>query len=109
MTSLRATIGPLMFGVVVLAGANHVPATQAESFVVDSARWKLDGKAAPAEYLGRRCLLLEGGRASLRDFENVGYSDDVSVFLNGTILYRGTSAQRFHDPGFLELSIQRTT
>ncbi len=32
---------------------------------------------------------------------NVGYSDDVSVFLNGKILYRGRSAQRFRDPGFL--------
>jgi hypothetical protein len=32
---------------------------------------------------------------------NVGYSDDVSVFLNDRILYRGRSAQRFRDPGFL--------
>jgi hypothetical protein len=31
----------------------------------------------------------------------IGYSDDVSVFLNGTILYRGRSAQNFRDPGFL--------
>ena len=30
-----------------------------------------------------------------------GYSDDVSVFLNGRILYRGRSAQGFRDPGFL--------
>lgn len=32
---------------------------------------------------------------------DIGYSDDVSVFLNGKILYRGRSAQRFRDPGFL--------
>jgi hypothetical protein len=32
---------------------------------------------------------------------NIGYSDDVSVFLNDIILYRGRSAQRFRDPGFL--------
>jgi hypothetical protein len=32
---------------------------------------------------------------------NVGYSDEVSVFLNEKILYRGRSAQRFRDPGFL--------
>jgi hypothetical protein len=32
---------------------------------------------------------------------NIGYSDDVSLFLNGRILYRGRSAQRFRDPGFL--------
>ena len=31
----------------------------------------------------------------------IGYSDDVSVFLNGHILYRGRSAQNFRDPGFL--------
>lgn len=31
----------------------------------------------------------------------IGYSDDVSVFLNGRIFYRGRSAQYFRDPGFL--------
>jgi hypothetical protein len=31
----------------------------------------------------------------------VGYSDEVSVFLNGQILWRGRSAQYFRDPGFL--------
>ena len=31
----------------------------------------------------------------------IGYSDDVSVFLNGRILYRGRSAQYFRDPAFL--------
>ena len=31
----------------------------------------------------------------------IGYSDDVSVFLNGKILYRGRSAQSFRDPMFL--------
>ena len=32
---------------------------------------------------------------------SIGYSDEVSVFLNGKILYRGRSAQYFRDPGFL--------
>ena len=32
---------------------------------------------------------------------SIGYSDDVSVFLNGKILWRGRSAQNFRDPGFL--------
>jgi hypothetical protein len=32
---------------------------------------------------------------------SIGYSDDVSVFLNGKILFRGRSAQAFRDPGFL--------
>jgi hypothetical protein len=31
----------------------------------------------------------------------IGYSDEVSVFLNGKILYRGRSAQSFRDPAFL--------
>ena len=31
----------------------------------------------------------------------IGYSDEVSVFLNGRILYRGRSAQYFRDPAFL--------
>jgi hypothetical protein len=31
----------------------------------------------------------------------IGYSDEVSVFLNGKILYRGRSAQGFRDPRFL--------
>jgi hypothetical protein len=31
----------------------------------------------------------------------LGYSDDVTVFLNGKILYRGRSAQNFRDPSFL--------
>lgn len=31
----------------------------------------------------------------------LGYSDDVSVFLNDKILFRGRSAQNFRDPGFL--------
>jgi hypothetical protein len=32
---------------------------------------------------------------------SLGYSDEVTVFLNGRILYRGRSAQSFRDPGFL--------
>lgn len=31
----------------------------------------------------------------------LGYSDEVSVILNGKILFRGRSAQNFRDPGFL--------
>ena len=32
---------------------------------------------------------------------SIGYSDEVSVFLNGQILFRGRGAQNFRDPGFL--------
>ncbi len=32
---------------------------------------------------------------------SIGYSDELSVFLDGRILWRGRSAQNFRDPGFL--------
>ncbi len=43
---------------------------------------------------------IESDRDEVKKLE-IGYSDDVSVFLNGHILYRGRSAQGFRDPGFL--------
>ena len=43
---------------------------------------------------------IESDRDQVKKLE-IGYSDDVSVFLNGKILYRGRSAQSFRDPGFL--------
>jgi hypothetical protein len=43
---------------------------------------------------------IESDRDQMKKLE-IGYSDDVSVFLNGQILYRGRSAQGFRDPGFL--------
>ena len=43
---------------------------------------------------------IESDRDQVKKLE-IGYSDDVSVFLNGRILYRGRSAQGFRDPGFL--------
>jgi hypothetical protein len=43
---------------------------------------------------------IDSDRDEVRKLE-IGYSDDVSVFLNGRILYRGRSAQGFRDPGFL--------
>jgi len=43
---------------------------------------------------------IESDRDQVKKLE-IGFSDDVSVFLNGKILYRGRSAQGFRDPGFL--------
>jgi hypothetical protein len=43
---------------------------------------------------------IESDRDQVKRLE-IGYSDEVSVFLNGQILYRGRSAQNFRDPGFL--------
>jgi hypothetical protein len=44
--------------------------------------------------------VIESDRDELKKLY-VGYSDEVSVFLNGVILYRGRSAQNFRDPAFL--------
>ena len=35
----------------------------------DSTHWTLEGKAEVTEYLGRRCLMLDGGAATVKDFE----------------------------------------
>lgn len=43
---------------------------------------------------------IDSDRDQVKKLE-LGYSDDVSVFLNGQILFRGRSAQNFRDPGFL--------
>jgi hypothetical protein len=43
---------------------------------------------------------IESDRDQVRKL-SIGYSDEVSVFLNGRILFRGRSAQNFRDPGFL--------
>ena len=45
-------------------------------------------------------ITIDSDREQVKKLE-IGYSDDVSVFLNGKILYRGRSAQGFRDPGFL--------
>ena len=44
--------------------------------------------------------MITSDRDEVRKLE-LGYSDEVSVFLNGQILYRGRSAQGFRDPRFL--------
>jgi hypothetical protein len=43
---------------------------------------------------------IKSDRDQLKKLE-IGYSDDVTVFLNGKILWRGRSAQGFRDPRFL--------
>jgi len=45
----------------------------------DSPRWELEGEAKAAEYLGRKCLLLDGGGATLKDFEMRDAVIDVDV------------------------------
>ena len=47
--------------------AAHAQVPAAMQVATDSPRWELEGRAAPAEYLGRSCLMLDGGAALLKD------------------------------------------
>src|SRR5437762_3807046 len=58
-------------------------AAQAESIPTDSPRWQLKGQAKVTEYLGRRCLSLAGGSASLKDFEMTDGVIDVDMAGSG--------------------------
>jgi hypothetical protein len=64
----------LLFGV-----AAHPEAEQAVSVPPDSQRWELQGEAKPAEYQGRKCLLIDGGAAILKDLELRDGVIDVDV------------------------------
>jgi hypothetical protein len=59
---------------------------------------RLDPQPGMKVVYARTTIMSE--RDEVRKLE-IGYSDDVSVFVNGNILYRGRSAQNFRDPGFL--------
>jgi hypothetical protein len=67
------------------------------SFASDFSK-RLDPQAGTRVVYARTEIPSE--RDEVRKLE-IGYSDEVSVFLNGRILYRGRSAQSFRDPGFL--------
>ena len=55
------------------------PQTPPLSVPPDSPRWELEGEAKPAEYQGRKCLLLDGGAATLKDFDMRDGVVDVDV------------------------------
>ena len=73
--SLRLAALPL----VLFGFAAHSEGPAVVSVPADSSRWSLEGKASPAEYLGRRCLYLDGGAAVLNDFEMRDGVVDVDV------------------------------
>lgn len=52
---------------------------QTLSIPPDTSRWVLEGQAGPADYLGRKCLLLDGGAATVKDFEMRDGVVDVDV------------------------------
>lgn len=45
----------------------------------DAQHWEFQEQAAPAEYLGRKCIALDGGSAILKDFEMRDAVIDVDV------------------------------
>src|SRR5882762_4456346 len=52
---------------------------QTLSVPADSPRWELQGQAKAAEYQGRKCLLLDGGAAIVKDFEMRDGVIDVDI------------------------------
>lgn len=59
------------------AGGSQAPQTL--PVAPDSPRWELQGQAGAAEYQGRKCLLLDGGAATLKEFEMRDGVVDVDV------------------------------
>jgi len=55
----------------------------AESVSADSPRWRLTGTAKVSEYSGRRCLSLDDGAATLKDFEMTDGVIDVDMAGSG--------------------------
>jgi hypothetical protein len=77
-TALRRSV--TVFSLALLwRSAARSQSPQALSVPADSPRWDLQGEARPAEYLGRKCLLLDGGAAILKDFEMRDAVIDVDV------------------------------
>lgn len=83
-------------GVVVLNRFRDAPHPRV-SFATDFSK-RLDPQPGMKVVYARTTL--ESDRDQVKRL-SIGYSDDVSVFLNGRILYRGRSAQNFRDPAFL--------
>ncbi len=72
--------------------------TAARTGLVDIARHVGRSGREPDCVLARTTLTAEQGEVKKLVF---GYSDDVSIFLNGKLLFTGNSAYRSRDPSFL--------
>jgi len=62
-----------------LASAAHAQAPSTLAAPPDTMHWDLEGRAQPTEYLGKKCLLLDGGAAVLKDFTMRDGVIDVDV------------------------------
>lgn len=67
------------FSIASNVSATRSQATQTISVPPDSPRWELDGQSKVAEYQGRKSIFLDGGAASLKDFEMRDGVIDVDV------------------------------
>src|SRR5260370_22996127 len=81
--ALVLTLAVTHVGAQEIAETKKLKAAQAESIPTDSPRWQLEGKAKATEYLGRRCLWLQGGAASLKDFQMSDGVIDVDMAGSG--------------------------
>jgi len=70
----RVALCAILFGTVA-----HSQPSQTLTLPPDSPRWELEGEAKPTEYKGRKCLLLDGGAAVVKDFEMRDGVIDVDV------------------------------
>ncbi len=81
--ALVLTLAVTHVGAQETAETKKLKAAQAESIPTDSPRWQLEGKAKATEYLGRRCLWLQGGAVSLKDFQMSDGVIDVDMAGSG--------------------------
>src|SRR3954468_9218196 len=65
--------------VVMLSATMFGQAPQTISVPPDSPRWEFEGNVKVADYLGRKCLRLDGAAAVLKDFEMRDGVIDVDV------------------------------
>ena len=79
MKTRRAGLSTLGALALLLAAVARSQTPPAVPIPPDSPRWDLQGQAKPADYLGRRCLSLDGGAAILKDFEMRDGVVDVDV------------------------------
>jgi len=83
---LRARItfvAALLFAGFAICANAQSSSPQTLSVPPDSPRWELEGGAKVTDYLGRKCLLLDGGAAILKDFEMRDGVIDVDVATSG--------------------------
>jgi len=57
----------------------HAQAAQTQAIAPDSSRWELEGQAKATEYQNRKSLFLDGGAATLKDFQMRDAVIDVDV------------------------------